>query len=735
MPRPFAVIGMTVFFTLAVLNDTDIGAADTVFWLFLAALTAALLNKKVRAAKVLPCAFAAGAAACLLLFATNNLYYQPRLALSGMQVEARVCITDEAVMQYGNYYYNGKITELDGEKTDIKVRLTFSVPLEAEPYDTVSGEFSLFALGETEEKYLESYRSSGRYLGAIPEGEYTVTPRGSGFSAGAAIVKMRSAIKKAVLRAMPNDCGRLTVALLLGDKDDLPAKIQAAFAKIGITHIICVSGFHLSFWSMLILGFLKKIGIPHRLACVAAIFGTVLFMLISGMTYSVVRSGIMTVVFLFGDILFRKTDSFNSLGFSLTVIGVADPLAMGSVSLRLSALATAGIILCGDLVVPKVSEALRSRLPKNIAKPISNIAESLLQTGAAIAFTLPVAIQLYGTFNLMSFPANLLLTPAASPTMVLGALAALFGSVLNCFNPFAFLGNLFASYMVGGAKLMAMSDITELAVNEDQACAILFALFLLCAISVFFAYLGHSMPRLTAILCTAVFFVSVTGFSVSSDTQTRMVLADTGNGICLAISKNRENLLIGAGGSGFKGNFAVKDALGDMNGSLKAIFVPDGDTEYAGFLVTVLTETRPEEIYCDSLPDGGELLLSGTQRYSFEQNVKFENFTVRSYRTETGCAVYIKTEDASCLVCLDPNADIASLPVKARKADVLVTRGDYPENVSEYGFKCVVVAATNARGVTLENELKALGINSAATADCGNIEIRSRKGYTALGRR
>ena len=34
MPRPFAVIGLTVFFTLAVLNDTDIGAAKIAFLLF-----------------------------------------------------------------------------------------------------------------------------------------------------------------------------------------------------------------------------------------------------------------------------------------------------------------------------------------------------------------------------------------------------------------------------------------------------------------------------------------------------------------------------------------------------------------------------------------------------------------------------------------------------------------------------------------------------------------------------
>ena len=46
MPRPFAVIGLTVFFTLAVLNDTDIGAAKIAFLLFFAALAVSLCFKK-----------------------------------------------------------------------------------------------------------------------------------------------------------------------------------------------------------------------------------------------------------------------------------------------------------------------------------------------------------------------------------------------------------------------------------------------------------------------------------------------------------------------------------------------------------------------------------------------------------------------------------------------------------------------------------------------------------------
>ncbi len=735
MPRPFAVIGMTVFFTLAVLNDTDIRAAKAAFWLFFAAATVSVFIERVRKERVLPCAFAAGTVACLLLSLTYQYYYLPRLALSGMQADISVCITSEGEEKYGNCYYEGKVFEADGEETDVKVRLVFSSPLEAEPYDTVTGKFKFYTLGETNEKYLEAYRTTGTYLGAVPIEEYSIIPRSGRMPMGLLVIKLRSLIKGAIMKSLPNENGALAVALLLGDKSGLSEETLAGFSKIGITHIICVSGFHLSLWSMLILNILRKSGIPRRLACIGAMLGTVAFMFISGMTYSVQRSGIMTLLFLLGELLMRKTDSLNSLGLSLTVIGIIDPFSMGSVSLRLSALATAGIILCSELVIPKLHNSLQRLTPKPLLKITAYIGESLLHTVAATAFTLPVSIQLYGTFNFVSLPANLLLTAAASPSMVFGAVGAAFGSLFDVFNPFAFASAVFGAYMIGGSKILASSDVAEISISDDKVCVLLFGLFLLCAMSVLFAFSGHSMPRLTAVLCAAVFVVCSVTYSVSDDAITKAVLVDTGNGICLKISKRRENILIGAGGSGFEGANRLNDELSQMNGEFTAAYIPNDETSCAGNALNAFLTAVPKRVYSDALPDGCELLLCDTEMHSFEQTYKSENFTVTAYNTDSGCAAHIKTDDITILACFDAMTDFSLLPREARNADVLIFRGDYPQNIAEYGFDAVAVSATNQRGIAIVNELKALGINAVATAGCGSIELRFQDGKTALNRR
>ena len=74
-------------------------------------------------------------------------------------------------------------------------------------------------------------------------------------------------------------------------------------------------------------------------------------MLIAGMTYSVVRAGIMMLIYLLSVVLSRQRDSLNSLGFSVTVIAMENPFSIGALGLQLSVLSTAGLILYFQFLV------------------------------------------------------------------------------------------------------------------------------------------------------------------------------------------------------------------------------------------------------------------------------------------------------------------------------------------------------------------------------------------------
>ena len=175
MARPFAVIGFTVFLTISLLFDCDTGVTVAAFAAFTAALVVTLFIDKLRKQGALPCIFASAAVACALLFCAEQFVYSPALAYSGKTCEASAVLTDMPEIKYGNYYYEAKASEIDGKPADLKLRLVFSEPPEAEPYDILQGRFTFYTIGSSDSDFLAANKADGVFLGAYPENyDYSV---------------------------------------------------------------------------------------------------------------------------------------------------------------------------------------------------------------------------------------------------------------------------------------------------------------------------------------------------------------------------------------------------------------------------------------------------------------------------------------------------------------------------------------------------------------------------------
>ncbi len=737
MPRPFAVIGFTVFFTLALLYNTQTGVTAAALAAYAAALVVTLFIGKARKQRVLPCAFASGAVACVLLLCNINFMYLPAISYSGKICDMTAVLISEPELEYGNYYYTAKATEIDGEKVDLKLRLTFSVHPEAEPYDKISGKFTFYTLGASKDEFLASNKANGVFVGAYPVSDaYAVKniPE-SKKPIGKTIIDIRNAIKQAVYRMLPDERGALAVALLIGDKSGLPSEILNDFRTVGISHVICVSGFHLSLWSMLIFEILKKLKLGERLASFLSMFAVVGFMLVSGLTYSVVRAGIMMLVFLLSNLLLRMRDSLNSLGFALTVIALFNPFAMGSVSLQLSALATLGIILYSQYFAEDVRKSTGKIKFKPVRSVIQKTVFPLMVTAAATAFTLPVSLSLYGGFNFAVFAANLVAVPIAEACIVLCAVGAFIGSVFaSVFNVAGFAGGLLANILIRFSSAVADIDWLIFKIEDDESSVIICAVLSVCLFAVIMAYFGKAMPRIACMVSAVVFVVTLLFFSVSGQGKTKISVIDCGNGTAVAASCGGENILLGCGGTTFLGSMYVCDAINAYGGNIDALIIPDSEDYSASYLNRVLSEYIPSKIFCNELPSGSSLLLNDAEKHSFGGMNFCGEFAVKSARIENSSCVFIKNKDVSALVCFDPIENFSDFPEDFRSADVIITRGDYPKGIEHFNSKLVVINAENSRGIILQNEISDLGINCAATAGCGNIVIKADGGFVSAYR-
>lgn len=735
MKRPFAVIGLTIFFVTAFLFEFETGVTVTAFAVFTVALVISLLFRAIRKHRFLPTFFVSGAVACILLFATVNFSYLPVLAYDGrMNCDFKAEIISLPEYRYGNCYYEARAVSVNGEETDFKVRLVFSTPPEAEPYDLVEGKFNLFALGTSSEDAVNSYKAKGVWLGGypindvynvidVPEDEKPLAKK---------IIDLRVFIKEGIYRVLPDERGDLAVALTIGDKSGLPDEIYSDFNATGITHVICVSGFHLSLWSMFILKILKKTGINKKLSSVLAGVGVVFFMLVAGFTYSVVRAGVMMLVCLSGDILMRKSDSLNSLGFALMITALYDPFAMGSVSLRLSALATLGIILYNGYISHDVGKLFEKIKNKTVQKTVKSVVSSLMITVSATAITMPVSLSLYGRHNFISIFANLVIVPVAGVGMVVSSLGALCGAFIPPnLNVFAAVSKVLLKFIIKTADFLERYDFLELEINGEKMMILFCGIFVFCIITVFISHLREPVYSLAALLCTAMFSVSTVFFSVAESRETKITVFECENSEAVLVSCNGENMLLGCAGKDFFDAVQITDRISDTGDGLDTVVVPYLKDNSDKNLMNILSAYKPRQIYADSLPDDAYLLLENSKTYEFSALSSTENICAESVKIgDIGC-VKVKTDDVSALVCFDPAFRYESLPDGFKNTDIIISRANFPTDTKSNTDSVLVLSAEEKRaGIISENYIRQ-GVDCYATGG-KNLVIRALDGSISI---
>ncbi len=213
--------------------------------------------------------------------------------------------------------------------------------------------------------------------------------------------------------------------MLLGRRESaLPTH---SFERVGVAHLLSVSGLHLIFWLGLFWSLGKGFHLSDRILGLLAIPVVALFVLIAGGGAPALRAGTMTLLALFGDLTERPTRGPQLLAVAAAVILALRPLEVFALGFWLSFAACAGLII----VYPRWEQAL-SNYPWFVkSRPL------FLSLAAQLMVT-PLIAKFYGGVSLIAPVANLILVPLGGLAVQIGLVAALCGLV---FLPLARLLN------------------------------------------------------------------------------------------------------------------------------------------------------------------------------------------------------------------------------------------------------------------------------------------------------
>ena len=224
------------------------------------------------------------------------------------------------------------------------------------------------------------------------------------------INNIRDNVINNVNNLLPEEQSGILLGLILGKKDEIAKEDMESFKLSSMSHILSVSGMHISYIVFGLTYILNKF--PKRKRYIITILGLLFFMVLTRFQPSVVRAVIMASMILIAKLLYRREDFLSSIFLSLLILCLYNPFLIKDVGLQLSFLGTLGIVI--------FAKRIDGFLCLRFNKKISNI----LAVGiSAQILILPVLIY---NFNLLSI--SFLLSNFISS--ILAGIIFIYGAVL-----------------------------------------------------------------------------------------------------------------------------------------------------------------------------------------------------------------------------------------------------------------------------------------------------------------
>jgi competence protein ComEC len=236
-----------------------------------------------------------------------------------------------------------------------------------------------------------------------------------------------------VIGYVPASEAAVLSAVLLGERSQISEETSAAFSATGTAHLLAISGMHVGMaaaWVFALVWWLLTrfevwiVRLPVRaVALICGFAAAFIYATLAGWPLPAMRSALMLAAAVLAWWLASRAEPVNTLLAALALILFVDPSAIASLSLWLSFVATASILLWSE---SNINETQASGL-RLVPALRTLIWVSVLATLA----TLPMIISTFGRVPVYSLPANLILVPLygllVMPLALLAEVTALSG--------------------------------------------------------------------------------------------------------------------------------------------------------------------------------------------------------------------------------------------------------------------------------------------------------------------
>lgn len=689
MKRPLAVVGFTMLFTLLVMGKQDIKVIGAVAFAALIAFVIFMLTKQIRRDKSLPTAVLSILFALIILLLNNNYYLTRVEPLKDKTVNVSGYLADLPYENNGKSYYIIKAENIDGQKSDLKIRIVSSTPLDLTPSDRITAEVKLFMLGESDDEILKYYKSKSLFLGGYCTNSNIQIEKADNIRITSRILLLRQTLTDEIILNLPNSYGAVIAGLCFGVKTYIPKIVSTGFSAAGVSHLLAVSGLHLSVWSTMLYAILKRIRVKRKVCSICSILFIAFFAFLTGLNPPVVRAGIMLAMMFSSELFKREADSINSIGFAITIMLTFNPYMATSLSLLLSVFATTGLILLMKPVSEFLNRPARTVKNKHFTRIYKFVSAALAVSISVTAATLPIYLITLPSVSTFLIISNLLMVTVGSICMTTGGLAAVFMAlgVDMLSNPFLLISGELSKYLIKVSSFFADFHYSSVPINSNWSRIILAAMLCVFAVILLLNLKNKNVVKHIAITFTAVFLLANISIFTITNSKLKLTVADVGNGTAVVLKYKGRTAVICCGGDYFAGSEVCGIISRYASSVVDYLILPSQNSKNTSG-VSRLSETYKinnvyfvNELMKSEFSVGSADILKDISVDIFDGELKITSCG------QSGSSVKIIFGDFTAIISSESTDDI-----KGEAADLLICRNVLPKGTDYDNYEITVIS-------------------------------------------
>lgn len=440
--------------------------------------------------------------------------------------------------------YKAKIVQVGEEETNITAVCVFTGNA-AQEGDIIAGTSSLIPLSDSPLSYTERYlRSKGiNAYAEIEDAHYTEQYK----DLFTYVRELRSKLSSIIRLSVEGDEGELCTSLFTGDRSRLPKEITRDFTDIGASHILAISGLHLTVLFYFFSFLTSKAGSLRR-RNILNILVILFYMGIAGFSASVVRAGVMLIISCAAQMYGREADLLTTLGESVVIICIVDRYAVFDIGFTLSVASVFAVAIISRLLRP----VNQPKAPM-WRKILFSVLSPLVMSVAINIVILPVISVFYPAVSLMSPLSNLILVPAVTLLLYLIPCIMILSPIPILTNLIGFFCKVVASAVIALAD--KMSSVSGILISARYPGLVPISIAITLCLVLLSVTKRKKTSAVATVLCVILAFSSVTayeylrcdtvGITPISDGKNDMLIVRSGGHFAVVDIGNTSKMFIG----------------------------------------------------------------------------------------------------------------------------------------------------------------------------------------------